>query len=104
MFKGDKYWKVNEETVAPGYPKLIRTGWPGLPNNIDAAFTYKNGKSYFFKGKQYWRYVGRKMDGAYPKDISEGFTGIPDNVDAAMVWSGNGKIYFFKGRTSTNPT
>lgn len=37
------------------------------------------------------------MDGAYPKEISDGFTGIPDNVDAALVWSGNGKIYFYKG-------
>lgn len=97
LFKGDKYWKVMEDRVANGYPKSIKTGWPGLPRDIDAAFTYKNGKTYFFKGKQYWRYVGRKMDGNYPKDISEGFTGIPDNVDAAMVWSGNGKIYFFKG-------
>lgn len=26
-----------------------------------------------------------------------GFTGIPDNLDAALVWSGNGKIYFYKG-------
>lgn len=39
----------------------------------------------------------QKMDGVYPKEISEGFTGIPDDVDAATVWSGNGKIYFYKG-------
>ena len=30
--------------------------------------------------------------------ISKGFDGIPDDLDAAFVWSGNGKIYFFKGR------
>lgn len=76
---------------------MISEGWSGLPNNIDAAFTYKNGKTYFFKGSKYWRYNGRTLDGDYPKEISEGFTGIPDNVDAAMVWGGNGKIYFYKG-------
>lgn len=65
--------------------------------SIDAAFTYKNGKTYFFQGSKYWRYSGRQMDGDYPKDISDGFTGIPDNIDAALVWGGNGKIYFYKG-------
>lgn len=97
IFKGNQYWKLTEDAVAKGYPKLISKGWPGLPGNINAAFTYKNGKTYFFKGSQYWRYNGRKMDGDYPKPISEGFTGIPDNIDTAMVWSGNGKIYFYKG-------
>lgn len=65
--------------------------------NIDAAFTYKNGKTYFFKGTKYWRYSGRTVDGDYPKKISDGFTGIPDHLDAALVWGGNGKIYFYKG-------
>ena len=49
------------------------------------------------QGDQYWRYIGKKLDGDYPKPISEGFKGIPDDIDAALVWSGNGKIYFFKG-------
>ncbi|KAM7344269.1 matrix metalloproteinase 1 isoform 2-T4 [Cochliomyia hominivorax] len=96
-FKGNKYYKLTENSVADGYPKLIGEGWPGLPGDIDAAFTYKNGKTYFFKGTKYWRYNGRLMDGDYPKEISEGFTGVPDHLDAAMVWGGNGKIYFFKG-------
>lgn len=51
----------------------------------------------FTQGSNYWRYIGKQVDGEYPKDISEGFTGIPDNVDAATVWTGNGKIYFYKG-------
>lgn len=49
------------------------------------------------QGTQYWRYINTTMDGDYPKEISDGFTGIPDHLDAATVWTGNGKIYFYKG-------
>ncbi|CAG5097647.1 Similar to mmp11: Stromelysin-3 (Xenopus laevis) [Cotesia congregata] len=96
-FYRDYYWKLTDDGVASGYPRLISSSWKGLPGKIDAAFTYKNGKTYFFKGSKYWRYVGKRIDGDYPKDISEGFTGIPDNIDAVTVWTGNGKIYFYKG-------
>ena len=44
----------------------------------------------------YSRYSFDEMEPGYPKEISKGFEGIPNNVDAAFVWSGNGKIYFFK--------
>lgn len=46
---GDRYWRLTSDGVAVGYPKLISHSWKGLPGNIDAAFTYKNGKTYFFK-------------------------------------------------------
>lgn len=49
VFKGDKYWRLEDDGVASGYPKLISSTWPGLPSNIDAAFTYLNNKTYFFK-------------------------------------------------------
>ena len=69
-----------------------------MPDNLDASFTWSNGKIYFLKGSQYWRFseIG-DLDRGYPKDLSTGFKGIPNNVDAALVWSRNKKIYFFKG-------
>lgn len=30
--------------------------------------------------------------------IQKAFGGIPDDVDTAMVWNGDGKVYFFKGK------
>jgi len=97
-FHGDKYWKLTETSVAPGYPRDIATGWDGLPGNLDAGFTWTNGKTYFFKGSKYWRFseIGQ-MDKGYPKDFSKGFSGVPQGVDASMVWAVNKKIYFFKG-------
>ena len=49
------------------------------------------------QGSRYWRFTNFKVDDGYPKDLSEGFAGVPSSVDTALVWSGNGKIYFFKG-------
>jgi len=97
-FYGDQYWELTDTAVKEGFPRRITTGWPGLPDSTDAAFTWTNGKTYFFKDSQYWRFSeSGKLDKGYPKDFSKGFSGIPNNVDAAMVWPVNNKIYFFKG-------
>jgi len=96
-FLGDQYWKLTETSVADGYPRSISKDWDGLPGDLDASFTWVNGKTYFFKGSKYWRFSANgSMDSNYPKKLSKGFSGIPDNVDAAFVWPVNDKIYFFK--------
>ena len=97
VFKNDNFWRLTDDSVAKGYPKKTARVWKGLPDKIDASFTWKNGKTYFFSGSQYWRFSGVKSDRGYPKKINSGFSGIPDDIDAAFVWSGNEKIYFFKG-------
>ena len=100
LFQGRHYWKLTDSGIASGFPRKISDDWEGLPGNVDAAFTWKNGKTYFFKGDRYWRYSASplgKLDRGFPKEISRGFDEIPANVDAALVWAKNEKIYFFKG-------
>lgn len=49
VFKGSRYWVVEDMTVVDG-PRPI-SEW-GFPSRIDAAFVWgKNGKTYVFKGE-----------------------------------------------------
>ena len=49
FFKGSKYWHYDRTRgkIVAGYPRNMKD-WRGIPNNIDAAFQWKNGRSYFF--------------------------------------------------------
>lgn len=94
FFKGGQYWKFIDKKMAPGYPLDISYGFPGVPDNLDAAFVWSgNGQTYFFKGGQYWK-NGSSGD-EYPKSISN-WRGLPSSIDAALNWE-NGFTYFFKG-------
>ncbi|XP_020038091.1 vitronectin [Castor canadensis] len=103
-FRGQYCYELDEASVRPGYPKLIRDVW-GIEGPIDAAFTRINcqGKTYLFKGSQYWRFEDGVLDPDYPRNISDGFSGIPNNVDAALAlpahsYNGRERVYFFKGK------
>lgn len=101
-FRGDYFFELDQKSVLPGYPKLIKDVW-GIDGPIDAAFTRVNcqGKTYMFKGNKYWRFDNGVLDDDYPRDISVGFDKIPDHVDAAFALpapghNGREKVYFFK--------
>jgi len=76
FFKGTKYWKLNpnaEPAVDDSYPRPIKN-WEGIPNFLDAALQYSNGKTYFFKKGKYYRFDDEKLalddsaDPEYPRD------------------------------------
>ncbi|XP_028430249.1 vitronectin a [Perca flavescens] len=101
-FRGEYFFELDQKSVLPGYPKLIKDVW-GISGPIDAAFTRINcqGKTYIFKGNKYWRFDNGVLDEDYPRDISVGFDKIPDHVDAAFALpspghNGKEKVYFFK--------
>lgn len=97
FFKGTKYWKIENERFASGYPRQISSDWTGLPNNVDAAFTWSgNGRIYFIKGNQYYRISKNSLavDSGYPRPLSVWGSKLT-SVDAATVY--NEKTYFFKG-------
>uniref|UniRef100_A0A8C6IYU3 Uncharacterized protein n=1 Tax=Melopsittacus undulatus TaxID=13146 RepID=A0A8C6IYU3_MELUD len=103
-FRGKYFYELDQNSVRPGYPKLISDVW-GIEGPIDAAFTRINcqGKTYLFKGSQYWRFDDGVLDPEYPRDISEGFEGIPNDIDAAFAlpahsYRGNERVYFFKDK------
>jgi matrix metalloproteinase-14 (membrane-inserted) len=79
LFSGERYWKLTSDglNVEQGYPQSIAKRWRGIPDNIEAAFTWRNGEwflhsgsnsdflllflfqlgeTYFFKANSFWRF------------------------------------------------
>ncbi|XP_028398592.1 matrix metalloproteinase-25-like [Dendronephthya gigantea] len=98
FFKGDKYWKYDEENrkIFPDYPKLIKKHWHGVPDNIDAALQTPEGETYFFKGKNYYRISqgGRskfQVYPGYPKPIGPHWLGCTDKESGVVTFSKDDK-------------
>ncbi|KAM4796304.1 matrix metalloproteinase-19 [Rhinophrynus dorsalis] len=74
LFKGDGYWQWDELgwSNLASYPKKLSSLFTGVPSQVDAALTWKNGKVYFFKGDKYWRLNNQlRVDRGYPLSKAE---------------------------------
>lgn len=85
FFKGAKFWRFDPSQRPPvksTYPKPI-SNWDGVPNNLDAAFKWTNGYTYFYKGDAYYRFNDRafavdKASPAFPRSIGYWWFGCSD--------------------------
>lgn len=90
FFKGDKYWLYIGSQLQDRYPRLIHLGYPGIPNNLDAATLAPNGRAIIFlKNRNMYVFSKRR---AY---IEEGF--LDRSVNAALTVNGN--ILLFSNET-----
>ncbi|XP_018566418.1 matrix metalloproteinase-2-like isoform X2 [Anoplophora glabripennis] len=57
FYRRERFWRYNETAKAmdPGYP-LHMERWKNIPENLDAATTWKDGATYFFKGELFWKF------------------------------------------------
>lgn len=73
---------IASDTVLPGYPQPIASGWRGWPSdwtNIDSAILWPNGRAYFFRGDEYLAFDIEKdtVLPGYPATIESGWNGLP---------------------------
>uniref|UniRef100_A0A672PNZ4 Vitronectin-like n=1 Tax=Sinocyclocheilus grahami TaxID=75366 RepID=A0A672PNZ4_SINGR len=62
IFKGKKYWRLEDGVLDEDFPREISVGFEKIPDHLDAAFAipahshHGKEKVYFFKGDQYYQY------------------------------------------------
>lgn len=105
FFKGSKVYLYDDENqkIDEDYPKPIQDVFEGVPNNIDACFTWAlDGKTYFFKGKYYYLYNNRnnKVESGYPKLITNRWSTTsnkPVPTFLTAVYNFGGRSYAIRG-------
>jgi hypothetical protein len=111
FFKGNRYVRLTETTVDPGYPASIAGNWNRLDaaftSGLDAAMMHSPDKAiYFFKGAQSAKIVNGVpclMSGNTPAvcpytPAHLGWEAFLTGIDAALQRGDNDKTYLFSGK------
>ena len=75
-------------SMASGFPKKINKVFKGIPDDIDAVFTWGNdGKTYFFKDNLYYKYNDKsnKAERGYPRKSITRWPGMPSKINAIFT-------------------
>lgn len=113
MFKGTLVYEIvyenNTPVLAKGFPTQISNIFPGIPNNIDAAFQDNDGTIYIFKDEDIYEFTLHRRQSTdtksigslspeSPQRIDNVFIGAPSFVDAVFTLPENKEqIYFVRG-------
>ncbi|XP_044127214.1 matrix metalloproteinase-18-like [Bufo gargarizans] len=95
FFKGNKYWKYDNDKIEAGYPKPMKEGFPGIPANVDAAFTQpaivakgnkviREERIFFIKGKKFYVYDPVAGNSSSPQMLQDDWLGVKLPITAAL--------------------
>ena len=81
FFNGSKDWKWNQYSLETQSGNITDL-WKGVPDNIEAATRWTNGKTYLFKSGKYWRLNDEtgavdEANPPYPRDAGKWWFGCP---------------------------
>ncbi|XP_039600457.1 collagenase 3-like [Polypterus senegalus] len=99
LFKDSYFWR-NSPQMGTVEQDTIKSFWPEIPDNIDAAYEIRERDVVFlFKGSQVWALFGYDILQGYPQNIQN--LGLPktvNKIDAALYNEETKKTFFFVGK------
>ncbi|ESO97256.1 hypothetical protein LOTGIDRAFT_231475 [Lottia gigantea] len=87
-YRNNMVYKMDDNGLISGYPKLTKSVFPEAPSRIRAVvYDPSRRQTYMFKGDKIWRYTVYRLDSGYPKTID--MSKFPEKPHAAIWYNDN---------------